>query len=275
MSISDALGSFSNVVRSGTLFYCLRVIVSMEDWQALLSPARSDSRATDLVRFRNGTVMRVRPGKGELGVIREIWIDRLYTPRGFRIKRNYTIVDLGAHIGCFSIYAARKARKGRVIAVEPDPANYSSLVENKEMNSASNISACNAAVTSKDGTALLFHHGTDSGAHSLQQSLATDSEAISVPAVTLKRLMVDFDINHIDFLKIDVEGSERDILLGCPPETLERMRRIVLECHDRAYEGPQPLSEMIAGYLRSNGYAVTSRPLHPDAGLSMLYASRD
>ena len=65
--------------------------------------------------------LKARPNTSDTGVISEIYDLKEYT-RDFKINPKDTIVDIGAHIGSFSVYAAKKARK--VISYEPSPENF-------------------------------------------------------------------------------------------------------------------------------------------------------
>ncbi|MEI8012980.1 MAG: hypothetical protein WCI27_10985, partial [Candidatus Omnitrophota bacterium] len=60
----------------------------------------------------------------DLMIISEVWHERAYCPEGFNIDRDSTVIDLGAHIGAFAIFAAKQAAQGKIFAFEPYSSNY-------------------------------------------------------------------------------------------------------------------------------------------------------
>jgi FkbM family methyltransferase len=125
------------------------------------------------------------------------------------VPRDATVIDVGANIGLSAITLARLAK--RVIAFEPSPPNVEYLRRNLMLNGIDNVEVVAAAVSTK-AVGLPFHvaqfgagsHVVSSG--HLLPSLAT----IDVPAVELDQ----FDFPPIDFIKIDVEGHEPEVLAG-------------------------------------------------------------
>lgn len=61
-------------------------------------------------------------------------VNKQYTPKGFEIKSHEIIIDIGAHIGCFSVFAGRHAREGLVISYEPAEDNFRQLQKNIQLN---------------------------------------------------------------------------------------------------------------------------------------------
>ena len=116
------------------------------------------------------------------------------------IQNPSVIVDVGAHIGIFSLIVARRFPKATVYAIEPDPDNYEQLLHNITLNNCSNIVPLNIAVSADYGSAILYK-SQSSVAHSIVES-AGIGEPIKVETIPLSKF------TKIDALKFDAEGAE-------------------------------------------------------------------
>ena len=129
------------------------------------------------------------------------------------------VVDAGGNIGSFALYAANKARLGRVVSLEPIEDNYRLLVANVALNRVDNVSAKRAALVAHQGPARVYLSSYGSGGHSLLRDLAQQSQAFEeVPGVTLEDVFDEYQLPRCDFLKLDCEGAEFEILQGLNPE---------------------------------------------------------
>ncbi len=143
------------------------------------------------------------------------------------VKEGSVVVDLGAHIGYYTLLAARLVgRAGRVFALEPEPDNYALLVKNVEVNGYDNVVAVRKAVASRSGVGRLFLTERGPGRAKLSQSLVDlglGRASITVETVTLDEFLQGNDTG-IDFIKMDIEGGETAALLG--------MDRVIRENED-------------------------------------------
>lgn len=196
-------------------------------WALLTS--RGARRRPFLVRLAGGYRFRVRSAL-DVWVLKEVILDREYEQVGPAIEPGWTVVDIGAAHGEFAIPAARRAGKGRVIAVEPSPATYALLLENLELNEARQVVPLPFAIGAREGTAVLTL--APRGAVMNSTVATADDGGIRVPMLTLEGLFERAGITHCDFLKIDCEGGEYDILLPCADRTLRRIAHICLEFHE-------------------------------------------
>lgn len=127
------------------------------------------------------------------------------------LRRGMTVLDLGANIGYFTLIAAKLVGpEGKVFAFEPEPANFSLLQRNVNINGYENVTLVQKAVSDKNGVEELYLC-SDSWGHSLS-SVNRGEDLISVPVTSLDQFFSE-DI-AIDFIKMDIEGAEKKALQG-------------------------------------------------------------
>jgi FkbM family methyltransferase len=194
----------------------------------------------------------VRVNTTDRFVVWEIWNAKIYDDERTPIGEEDTVVDIGAHIGVFAVWAAKLAHRGRVFAYEPSSKNYDLLIRNRDLNDSDNLHIDNKAVAGKRGVVPLYLPAENGVLGSLLHDWSRFKEMVQ--ATTLADLMADNDIEQIDYLKIDVEGAEYDILLDCPSETLAKVRRIVMEYHE--YDWYERSHLELVEALASNGFTV-------------------
>jgi FkbM family methyltransferase len=167
----------------------------------------------------------------------EIWSKRDYDFPGFSLAPGMTVVDIGANQGFFSLYAASKG--AIVFAFEPCTDNWDILRQNVVTNNLeNNIRIFNLAVTGEEGAVTLFV-GLDRSGDVLSGSVSTCNanrggvavQARTVRSTTLDSLLSKYQIENCDFLKMDCEGAEYDILGSTSRASFCRISRISMECH--------------------------------------------
>lgn len=182
--------------------------------------------------------------------------------RLFRVEKNDVVVDVGAHVGIFSLSVAAKAKK--VIAIECEPRNLTRLSGNIKRLNLNNVLIVDKAVWNCKST-LPLHLSNDSESHTLIEDWAiTQSKCnpsvdyrgqIQVKTDTLDGILDDLGIVKIDFLKMDVEGAEIEAIEGAK-ETLTNTSKIAIACyHERNGEKTmQKTIQMLSNY----GYQLYS-----------------
>lgn len=188
--------------------------------------------------------------RDSLAVLREVFVQRRYAD-GFPFYESATILDVGAHKGYFSLFAARHAAPGaRIIAVEPHPQTAVILRENLRRNGVEKVQVAECALAGNEGTAHL--HLAQSFSHSLHAG--PDAEAVEVETTTLPALIGRYEFEQIDFLKMDCEGAEYDVFLSAEAATLDRIGALSLEFHDRHDE--RFTGRQIARRLDAHGFRI-------------------
>lgn len=130
------------------------------------------------------------------------------------IHRGNVVLDIGAHIGYYTLIAARKVGvKGKVYAFEPDPRNFALLKKNVQQNGYKNVVLVNKAVADKSGNLKLFLNRDNTGDHRIYNSF-DKRESINITAITLDEYFKDKN-KKVDVIKMDIQGSEVKALTGC------------------------------------------------------------
>jgi FkbM family methyltransferase len=173
--------------------------------------------------------------------------------------REGVMVDVGAHHGSS---LAPFARAGwRVVACEPDSANRARLVERHGAREGVTILPC--AVSSEPAAEAAFFTSEEStGISALHAFRETHREAGKVRVTTVEELVSEHSLERVDYLKIDVEGFDWDVLKGVP---WERISPAVIECEfeDRKTIPRGHTYREMADYLVERGYVVYLSEWHP------------
>lgn len=170
-----------------------------------------------------------------------------------------TVIDIGAGIGTFTVRASSLVgEEGSVISIEPNPENYKLLLKNIKANRLQNVISINEACTNYNGTAKLFIPGD-----TLLSSLVHNRNHPSYVFCKVERLdslIRRLGIGKVDFLKIDVEGSELEVLEGALETLSSNQLRITLEVHP-------PNEHRVVRFLGERGFSVKS------SNRNIIYAS--
>ncbi len=231
------------------------LVRALRNWLEV-SRAIRDGTPVRRIEFRNGLVLG-GPESAHLDFLfAEIWIDRVYSPKGFEIRDGDVVVDVGANIGVFSAFAALQARDVRVFAYEPFPGNVALLRSNTEGIRQSRVRVYPQAVGGSSGERILQTHPTNWIVHTVAGP-DTTAPGLAVPCVSLDEVLASNGIERCSLLKLDCEGSEYEILRSARPETMRRVDKIVGEYHAVPGEpvGTRPESELTR-LLESHGFCI-------------------
>lgn len=162
---------------------------------------------------------------GGLSMIREIFADEIYKQD---VKDPHTIVDIGANVGIYSIWAACNYEHAKIYAYEPVSKTYELLVNNISKNKLTNIFPNRKAVTDKRGKATIYLSYA-SGFSSVKNSNGNPED---IEMITLQDVFESNKLKTVDILKIDTEGSEFEILNG-GRELLKNVNFVMMEYHSK------------------------------------------
>ena len=222
------------------------------------------------LKLRNGVVAEV-PAR-LIQTFKESVFEQDYI-RGFPRNvvcgfENLTVVDVGANAGYFSLWWLSRFARGKMIAVEPMPNNFALLARNRALNPDKNFHVVNCAIRNQAGNIILnFDQGDSFTTAASVIRGAGGGDEISVKAISLKQLMADFGLDRIDFLKLDCEGSEYDILYHCEGALLDSIRCVSMETHRGT--GAAESKDDMCDFLRAKHFHVNTKP-----GSDMVYAYR-
>ena len=182
----------------------------------------------------------------------------------FNAKDGDIVVDVGAHIGRYTIISSRRVgQNGKVIAIEADPDNFEMLNRNIKLNKLTNVIPLNYAVYSKETKLKLYLPVEESGFTIYNTIMvnrtASEGKFIEVNANTLDNLLLQQQngISHpsINWIKIDVEGAEFEVLKGAT-NILSKSKDIALLIEVHNLHGGTNLYRQIVEFLNVYNFKI-------------------
>lgn len=175
-------------------------------------------------------------------IIGEIYKDRFYDPY-LQGKKDLTILDLGANVGIFSYYASEFAKV--VYAVEPAQEHFETLNHMLKQNEITNVKPFQFAVSNQDGEENFYHYENKT-MYSLYGNIQGVNQT-GFEKVPLKRLDTFFkeqNIEHVDLMKLDIEGVEYEVLGGDGFGNIaDKVDCVLGEMHSWAGRNPNQIKE--------------------------------
>ncbi|MDO8664756.1 MAG: FkbM family methyltransferase [Candidatus Liptonbacteria bacterium] len=227
-----------------------------------------DGAKERMIYLRNGLRFYARLDLDNLGAIDDVFIRNEYFNIRNIIDDNAIVIDIGANIGAFSTAAAHRARGATIFSYEPTPETFSRLQRNIGLNNLKNINTFQLAVGGKARETPLFVHPKNSGANTIvlhqdnPELFKEDGSVVRV--ITLEDVFLQNNLSHCDFLKMDCEGAEFEIIAGASDDLLKKITHIAMEYHRDNKE--------IKNRLAGLGFDISVVPGSGTAGL--LYADK-
>ncbi len=208
------------------------------------------------------------------------------------VRRHYpvvasdrVIVDVGANIGLFTIYAARQLPDARIIAVEPFPDTCRRLQQHVEDNRlARRVTVLNCAVAEETGQGEMdaaagipsqyrrIHHEATATLNVKHRGPAALDMApgVLVENKTLGEILELTNTDNVDLMKMNIHGSEYPVLMKTPAAVLQRFRRIAVQYHELPASAKTGKNELFS-HLEKIGFRIVSdHDTHRSVGLAVL-----
>jgi FkbM family methyltransferase len=176
------------------------------------------------IAWINGNKLLLRRGKTDILVFKKIFIDREYD---FKLTGSVNnIIDAGANIGLSAIFFSIKYPMAKIIAIEPEHSNF--ILMQTNVSPYPNIIPVLGGISNQSGK---FAIKNTSGDHwnFMLENCTTESGDGSF--YTIHELMDKYELDHIDFLKIDIEGGE-EMLFKDNTNWLKKTKALSIELHD-------------------------------------------
>jgi len=169
-----------------------------------------------------GQLFSLIPFKGE-----QIVVDAIKN-----IPKNSIFIDAGANIGKYSLLASKNASK--IIAVEPENGNFTLLKKNMILNQVQNVKLINSALASKKGSIRLYVSDDSSTPSLYLKNKSEEINSYEVKSVTLNQLLTENNVDQVDFLKMDIEGAEMEVLNHFS-DSVGKIKKAIIEIHENKY----------------------------------------
>ena len=251
------------------------MICHFRHWPGLFSfMLRRSASRKKLIQLRRPLVRLLVRSAMDVWSVKETFLDAFYTKYGMPIQDGWTVIDIGAGIGDFSIYAAYGNPNSTIYAYEPFIDSYELLNENLRLNNIENVNPFQIAIWSTDGELLL----DDSNGEPLQiTSRKTDVDGEQgqkkmVQAMSLLSIFEEREVEKVDLIKLDCEGAEYDVLMKAPSAVFDKIDRIIMEYHDLDSDHNY---QRLLPFLEDQGYHVQrfKNAVHDHIGY--LYAAKE
>lgn len=219
------------------------------------------------IKTNTDILIKIRNHSTDFMALLNVWVLEEYNSKNYNISNDGPIIDIGAHIGLFSLYVSQFYKNSKIFCYEPNKENFELLIENLSNNNLKNIFANNLAVSDSNEKIKLYINKDQSGHNLFYKSELSEI----VQSITLQKIFDDNKITKCSILKLDCEGAEYQILKSLPQKYLKNISFIILEYH-MADSNPE-LIEELQNYLKQQNF--DTQKCIPKNGMGMFYAQNN
>jgi FkbM family methyltransferase len=257
----------------------------------------------------NGLSIKHHSATETLQLYRNIFADGIYLRHGISLPDQALVLDAGANIGMFTLFVMSVCPTACIHAFEPAPRSFQLLKENASAYPQRvKTYHCGLGAEEKQamftflpkvtcGSGFYDGEGIEQRKQMIQAVIMSipekrkrfegelgdellqyyvdelfKGESVEIAIVPVSKIIDELQLDRVDLFKIDVEGSERDVLMGLDEKDWPKIRQMVLEVHD----SPKTLPEIVE-QLERHGFQVTAVPEEITgeiSGTTMAYATR-
>lgn len=224
--------------------------MNFDEFKTALAQRGATKTLIDL-RTKDGLTITIGQKYSDAMTVGEVFLRDNYV-QGLTLNANPVVVDLGGFVGDFALYAVKRLNARRVIVCEPSPRNWALLLKNIAANGYEDqIEPVNKAVT--NGRDVMMN--VEAADQSMVTAYPPSAQPLAaVSGISLAKLLEEHNVESVDFLKIDCEGGEYEIIESTPSEVFRRIRNVVFEIH--AIDGSQVRLHNAKQRLRDEGFIL-------------------
>jgi FkbM family methyltransferase len=198
-------------------------------------------------------------------ILDEIFNKNIYG-KFIHINKGDIVVDAGAHFGLFTVMASKiVGDEGKVIAIEPEPENLKILKKNIKLNNLKNVITINKGIWSSKKD-LKMNKGQYNRSHTfVEDHPEKTSEGLVLQVDTLDDILKELNIKTVDFIKMDIEGSEVEALDGMGEVFKFKPNMVIAAYHQ--FRGKETYHDVVKK-LKDNNFQLRTLKGH-----KMVYAA--
>lgn len=230
-------------LENGPVFYGLASIEKMRKYYKLLSSKMQKLIPFECFTLANDIVIRYFEGGLKYGGPQK----EMY----YKTKQGDVVAEMGSFLGHYTIYLSKKVgENGRVIAIEPMPENIKILKKNIKANNLTNVTLVPKGVWHCKDELQFLQRKDDNQSGSIALNYEK-GKTYSIPVDSLDNILNEANVNHVDFMLIQLNGVEIDALKG-----LQNYNPSNLSIAARYNKGNENATEVIKETLESSNYEV-------------------
>ena len=211
----------------------------------------------DSLTFKCRGGMNIEVPARMIQTYKECFLDEIYykgLPQD-KISNSPVIIDVGANVGYFSLFSLMRYPKARVFSFEPMPMNFELLKKYRDENKNLDFNPTNRAMSGERGHITLQYDASDSfttSASIFDTSIGSDT--LEVETVTLEDVINENQLDKVDLLKLDCEGSEYSILYGASDDVLAKVSALTIETH--LGKGDKENRDDLVKFIQQKGFST-------------------